>query len=157
MAKQKSEFGSGLVINLVKFSEHFFNDQAMNISIIHIFRDKLDNEAELRKYDKSVLEAVKFYKCFERGSYEENLSAMIILWANGATDHLYEIQTIGDKKIDKLIRKLQKDGLEMGHGFLKNKIYTFDDMDKLRQLTNNISILLDKKVLKLKNVDWGEF
>ena len=167
--KNKSEFGKGLVINLVKFTEHFSNDTIMRINNIRFYQSKSEKEKELimaenplPKYDygKKLRDDIKiFFSCEYQvyGNWREAISSMIGLWANGATDHLYEIKTPEDKGWDKirlLVEKLQSKGLAMGHGFT-NKIYEYKDVLELQKLIKKISILIDEK-LGLE-ADWGEW
>ena len=69
-------------------------------------------------------------------------------WANGATDHLYEIETPNGKKWDPIRQKvveLRDYGLEIGHGFT-SKQYTFEDTEKLFDLSNEIAFEIDKLI-----------
>ena len=167
----KSEFGKGLVINLVKFSEHFNyrGGYLSQIKSILLYLEKNKEERELiisdnpppnLDYGKDIKEEIKmFLKCYLSvfGSYEEAISQLIILWANGATDHLYDIEVPEGKewnKIRKLVNELQKKGLAMGHGFT-NKIYIYDDVLELWELVKKICILIDKKIGLIP--DWGKW
>lgn len=113
--EEKSEFGKGLVICLVKFAEHFM-----------LFGRQME------EYKKAGI---------------SNESSCIEVWANGASDHLYEIEIPPEWKnteIGTKVSELKNLGLEMGHGF-KCK-HTKKDVDKLFNLTQKIAILIDKKL-----------
>lgn len=166
-----SEFGKGLVICLVKFAEHFDNHFAEPISIANTYLSKTEKEKELMlssnppanldygfpymTFLRHFVDSIKFW-----GSEEKAFSDLITLWANGSSDHLYNIEVpkkLRNTKLGRKILLLQKLGLDMGHGkgLTGKKIYTFKDFKKLRELTREIALLLDKK-LGLK-ADLGEF
>jgi len=167
----KSEFGKGLVINLVKFSEHFNykGGYLRQIKSVLFYLEKNKEERDLMisddpppnlDYGKEIKEEIKmFLICYLKiwKSYEKAISQLITLWANGATDHLYEIEVPEGKewnKIRKLVSELQNKGLDMGHGF-KDKIYVYDDVLELWELVKKICILIDKKIGLKPN--WGEW
>jgi len=126
--KEKSQFGKGLVVCLVKFHQHFLPECLKEINIC---KDALSS----------------YY-----GNEEKALSRGINLWANGASDHLYEIEAPGGKEWNEVREKvkiLQDSGLEMGHGippFTKDIIYTFKDVERLRELTEEILIAVNNKL-----------
>ena len=130
---EKSEFGKGLVICLVKFAEHFM---------------KLQNDLETYK---------KMHKQNPKLFAE---SHAINMWANGASDHLYEIEVPEGKEWDSIRKKvlgLQKTGLDMGHGcgLMGTKKYTKEDVFKLMDLTREIALDIDKKLgLKAEIGQW---
>ena len=79
---------------------------------------------------------------------EEYISHEIELWANGASDHLYEIEVPDGKEWDsirKKVKKLQNKGLNMDHTF-REQIYTFDDLTELMKLTDDIALMIDRKI-----------
>jgi len=143
MTEIKSDFGKGLVICLVKFAEHFERDM--------IFLKIRDFEnGNLTDLDKQILEIY--------GSVEKLISHEIEMWANGASDHLYEIEVPKGKGWDKIrikVKELQEKGLNMGHGFHLSKIWKKEDLFELFNLTRDIALMIDKK-LGL-NPDVGEW
>jgi len=167
----KSEFGKGLIVNLVKFSEHFdckggYLNQIRNI-LLYLEKNKTerhlmisDNPPPELTYEKGTKEDIKmFINCYLKvhESYKKAISHLITLWSNGATDHLYEIEVPEGKewnKIRKLVAELKDKGLSMGHGF-NDKIYVYDDVLELWELVKKICILIDKRI-GLKP-DWGEW
>ena len=170
--KHKSEFGKGLVICLSKFYQHFGTD---SISRIYFYTKMMklseedrqevisDNPPSRLDYGREMNSMFKFFYTKEIpicGSYEEALSSQITLWANGASDHLYEIIVPKGKEwneIRTLAKELQNKGLDMGHGsgLLGKTSFTLKDLEYLRELTEKILLLVDLK-LGLK-ADWGSY
>lgn len=130
-----SEFGKGLVICLVKFSEHFErNNPLMSpLALRHgIWSDR----------DKEMCKDV-----FDNDK-EKYLSHVIGLWANGASDHLYEIEVPEGQEWNEIrnkVKELQDKGLEIGHGFT-GKTWTIIDFNNLISLTREIALMIDKKI-----------
>ena len=126
--KEKSQFGKGLLVCLVKFHQHFSPEYLKEINICK--------------------EALSSYY----GNEEKALSRGITLWANGASDHLYEIEAPEGKEWNEVREKvkiLQDSGLKMGHGiacYTKNIIYTLKDVERLRELTEEILIAVNNKL-----------
>jgi len=133
-----SDFGRGLVICLVKFSEHF-------MYLYYNWDVRVKHQIE---FDKM------FYKKYKEYSPPKDynkyaISNIITNWANGASDHLYEIEVPKGRqwsKIRKKVEELQDKGLDMGHGagFMNVKEYTRKDVDYLMELTREIALDVDK-------------
>jgi len=124
MLDEESQFGKGLVICLVKFAEHFMKIQS-----------NLDLYKQMREKNPDLFTE----------------SYAITMWANGATDHLYDIETPKGEEyndIRKKEKKLQEKGLEMGHGagIMGRTEYTLKDVKELMDLTREIALMLDKKI-----------
>lgn len=121
--KELSEFGEGFISCLVNFAGHFMNE---------IF----ENETEEQKK-----------KSIEIYHGEENyISHKIEIWANGATDHLYEIVAPEGKQwnaIREKVNLLKDRGLEMGHGYT-DKVWKPKDKQFLMDLTRKIAVETDK-------------
>jgi len=128
LKKEKSEFGKGLVVCLVKFHQHFSPEYLKEIDICK--------------------EALSSYY----GNEEKAISRGITLWANGASDHLYEIEAPEGKEWDEVreeVKTLQDSGLEMGHGiacYTKDIIYTLKDVERLRELSEEILMAVNNKL-----------
>jgi len=154
MKKEKNEFCRDLIVNLVKFYQHF--------------RDKYLKK-ERSEFGKGLVVClVKFYQHFSpeylreiyiyKGVFsshygeEKALSQGITLWANGASDHLYEIEAPEGKEWNETREKvkiLQDSGLEMGHGiarYTKGTIYTLKDVERLRELSEEILMAVNNKL-----------
>ena len=171
---EKSEFGRGLAICLTKFAEHFENHLARQINNVHLIYGKNGNRKELKKYDADVQRDVKlFERVYLRAEFgeharsvERQLSHLIELWANGASDHLYEIEvpkrwgarwalkrgrlgipypTRERTELWRLLGKLRSKGLRMGHGFT-GEVHTYADFTELQELNRKIALELDKKM-----------
>jgi len=125
--KEKSEFGKGLVVCLVKFYQHFSPEYLREIYICKGVFSSLYGE-------------------------EKALSRGITLWANGASDHLYEIGAPEGKEWNEIREKvkiLQDSGLKMGHGiacYTKDIIYTLKDVERLRELIEEILMAVNNKL-----------
>lgn len=167
--KNKSEFGKGFTYCLAMFVMHFENDMALKISRIQFVFSKEESERgkiltnnpeDFHNYgwNKDMVwwneHILPIY-----GSWEKALSSEIEMWANGASDHLYEIETPKQWKgtlIERKVKKLRNLGLEIGHGFT-GKLYTFEDFQLLTKLTSDIFKLTDKKLeVNQKNAQFGE-
>jgi len=125
--KEKSQFGKGLVVCLVKFHQHFSPEYLKEIYICKGVFSSLYGE-------------------------EKALSRGITLWANGATDHLYEIEAPEGKEWNEIREKvkiLQDSGLKMGHGiacYTKDINYTLKDVERLRELAEEILMAVNNEL-----------
>ena len=156
--KEESEFGKGLVVNLVKCAEHldFGNRHLRRVFAVDRWikggmKDELTS-------DSVDIEHFKRVELKVRGEPKRALSDVIELWANGATDHLYDMKvppSWKNKYVARQIRKLRDFGLTMGHGFT-DTVWTVDDITKLRTLVRKISLKVDKE-LGIKDGDWGHW
>lgn len=168
--KSCSEFGKGLVVCLAKLSEHFMDELGDFWIYDKWIKETKENQKLMLSsnppsnldYGKPHMENLRFF--VEKivpiyGSPERALSrGHITLWANGASDHLYEIEVPKGRSweaIRKLVKELQHKGLEMGHGFRNEKIYTMKDVDELKDLTRKIALMIDRKLgLKVELGKW---
>jgi len=121
----KSEFGKGLIICLVKFAEH-----------------AMEFQHTLEHYEKARIES-------EGNLFSE--SSAVGIWANGASDHLYDIEVPEGKdweEVKEKVEELRKEGLNMGHGdgLMGRKRYTSKDVTYLIGLTREIALMVDKKI-----------
>ncbi len=126
--KEESEFGRGLLVCLVKFYQHFSPEY---LEIINIYKEALASYC---------------------GDEKRALSRGITLWANGASDHLYEIEAPegkGWEEVRQKVKELQDSGLEMGHGidcYTRGTIYDLEDVERLRELTEEILTAVNNKL-----------
>jgi hypothetical protein len=157
-----SEFGKGLVVCLTKFAEHFENRWAEQISSVHTFYYIYKGDkAKLSELDRQIRRDAEDFEAVQLAVHknvDEALSSLIELWANGATDHLYDIEVPEDWKeneIGKKVAELQKLGLAMGHGFT-GKLWKYEDFLNLLKLTREIALMVDLR-LGLKNADLGQY
>ncbi len=131
--KAKTEFGKGLVTCLIYFAQHIGR---LN-ELWWIAADYEKNKILPEDWQKGL----EIWKTFEH-----LLSSKITSWANGATDHLYEIKvprTSAWREIRGKVKKLRDVGLEMGHGYV-GRNYTLKDVDELIKLISEIAIEIDK-------------
>lgn len=158
----KSEFGKGLAYNLVLFASHFENHMVSKIGrISFVLRKSREERAKIlcdvpdSSHNYGWNSEIKWW--FDKivphwKTPEKALSHEVTLWANGASDHLYEIQipeAWRRKSIGKKIAQLKELGLEMGHGLasLQNhNTYTADHVTELMTLTKDIAFLIDKEL-----------
>lgn len=172
MSKEKSEFGKGLVVCLAKFSEHFAEKSLRNIYFYKRCSEKSEEDQQKIRsenppgnldYGRDLNKGFDFWMSKMvpiHGSIKATISSDITLWANGASDHLYEIEVPGGKTWDKIraiVIELKDKGLDMGHGrgLMGGKRYTLLDVTELQNLTMKLLLLIDKK-LGLKP-DWGKW
>jgi hypothetical protein len=133
----KSEFGKGLVVCLLHFANHWSNDQMQGIWELE--RARRDKKPVPQKWVSSL----NIY-----GNIEDLISSKITTWANGATDHLYEMEVPKGTRWSSVAHKvelLKNEGLEMGHGFTGRK-YTADDMDSIIKRSKDIAFEIDKLI-----------
>ena len=167
----KSEFGKGFVVCLSKFYQHFGYDSLTNIrfceKMMKLSKEDIEkvisgNPPANLNYGTERSNAFKFFYTKEIsvwGSAEKAMNQKVSLWANGASDHLYEIEVPKGKRWDRFrepVKKLQNIALDMGHGAGLNgtKLYTLKNIDALQEVTEELLLLIDM-MLGLK-ADWGE-
>lgn len=121
--KGLSEFGKGFISCLINFAGHFMND---------LFR--VESEEAKKK-------SIEIW-----GTEERYISSQIEMWANGATDHLYELVVPEGEQwntIREKVKLLKDKGLEMGHGFT-GKTWKLEDKQFLIDLTREIAVETDR-------------
>ena len=75
----------------------------------------------------------------------KELSNLIEVWANGATDHLFEIEVpehLKGSELERKVNELKDLGISIGHGH-PNKLWRWNDFLKLMSLTFEIALLID--------------
>ena len=102
-----------------------------------------------------VICLVKFAEHFERYEHDREtwkkmggISSAVEMWANGATDHLYEIEVPNGEDWDAIrqrVRDLQDEGLRIGHGFT-GEDFNEGDVQSLINQTREICLLIDRKI-----------
>ena len=156
----KSEFGKGLVICLVKFSEHFESDMFQKVRQYARFLELTEEQQNKIRYSNPPdnLNYGSANKSFDWwmnkivpiwGTPKKTLSHEIEMCFSGASDHLYEIEVPKDKSWDSIrlkVNQLQDKGLEIGHGFNSKTIWKIEDMCELMDLTRKISLMIDKQI-----------
>ena len=158
--ENKSEFGKGFVYNLVLFAKHFENSSYERIRHAHFImsksreeRDKIlcDNLDPSHDYGKDATFWMRFFVEKETpiyGSEKKAMSHLLELWANGASDHLYDIEVperYRGTEVERLTLDLKSRALRMGHGFLLDKTWDYDeDLVWLIETTKKIGFLIDE-------------
>ena len=155
-----SEFGKGLIYPLVLFLEHCQNEQASSIGHKSFIMSKTEAEREEilspnprpeMNYGSWVKDIKWWYEHIVpiRGTAEKTLSSDIALWANGASDHLSELDDEANfmPELKEEIAELKSTGLEMGHGFTEyERMWTLADMQELHNKALHILYEIDKKI-----------
>lgn len=158
---EKSEFGKGLTVCLAKFLEHFGYEKLTRIYFIETYKNKPEVEQKAMVSDNppdnlnyGVLNGyLKFFVedivPIHKGNIDDALSHEIETWANGASDHLYEIEVPKGEDWDnirKMVEELKDKGLKMGHSLTKDTIWKVKDINELKELTLKILLEVDKKI-----------
>lgn len=158
----KSDYGKGLTYCLGLFAMHFNNETALRMANYHFVINHKEKDKILVNYPDDSHnygwnERVKWW--FDKivpiyGDEQRALRSEISTWANGASDHLYDLCTeSGNKKIDAKLRKIQNLGLKMGHGFIENEVFsTWENFMKLQDLTLECLRDIDRHLLKVEAI-----
>lgn len=120
--ESRSEFGAGLVVCLVKFSEHLANwaaqrymDAAWWAKLTPGERDAQAREAAKYPFGDAARRLAHAKSVFfDEAPSEERLSRALAMWANGASDHFYDLD---EEKAPPPLGALASLTLSMGHGF----------------------------------------
>ncbi|MFA5132892.1 MAG: hypothetical protein WC444_06225 [Candidatus Paceibacterota bacterium] len=138
--ENKSEFGKGCAYCLVLFANHFDNDMWHKVVEYNWAIQGKEVSKDAQWWLDNI---VPIYK----GDKAKALSSQIVSWANGASDHLYDLQIPQDgSELSDVLTEIRETGLKMGHGFLEPVTWTPDDMFKLRELTFKAATLIDQKL-----------
>jgi hypothetical protein len=161
---KQSDYGRGLIVNLIKFAEHLEDDRAQKIRNIWFWHNKLkEDDDDLKHYDIHLQRDVELFKKIElvvHKNFKKAFSSVVHMWIYGASDHLYDIEVpsrIGTK-LGKKIILLRHFGLELGHGkgLMGNRLCTIKDYERIVKMVKEIALLIDKDIFKLK-ADWGKW
>lgn len=155
-----SEFGKGVIICLAKFSEHLWNRWAENIIYTIRWQNMTDEERQNIHKEMEIHphgDASRHYGMIiaMEGSRFDNrdaVSSAMELWANGASDHFYDLER--DLCPPSLV-ELADLTLTMGHGFTGQK-WTEEDWKKIQKLWEDACYELDLQ-LGVENPDWGNY
>ena len=156
----KSEFGRGVVICLAKFSEHLFNPSAVTV-MNEIQGARLSpqqreiEQAEARQYphgDAAQQIASRMYSGFLGDLVTDPISQALERWANGASDHFYDLNA---DLAPAPLKELAELTLSMGHGFTGRR-WSEADWDRIHDLWEAACLALDQR-FGVKDPDWGEW
>lgn len=142
----QSEFGQGLVYNLVLFANHFSNETATGLGEKNRAIEQIEKD-EKKDWSKNTKYWLENMVPIYGNNKRKALSHEIEMWANGATDHLYEMEVPEDwdEGIGELVEELSSKGLRMGHGFTEAQ-WTMEDLNYLMKLTKKIARMIDEKL-----------
>jgi hypothetical protein len=154
---EPSEFGRGVVVCLAKFSEHLWNPAAVTVrNEIHAAAmtdaERTRQDAEARAHptgDAAQRLASRLYSRVLDKEPDAAISQALEMWANGASDHFYELDR---DRAPAALRELAELTLTMGHGF-SGRRWTAKDWDRIHELWQASCLALDRQ-LGLKP-DWG--
>jgi len=152
----KSEYGRGFIYNLLLFNAHFYNAKTERIEIYNFVMQMPPEEKEKVLRDNPDMQhnykwnkEVKFW--FDRivplcsNDEKRALADEIRAWANGAVDHLEELQIPEQWKnheIGELTQKMLKKAYVLT---LYDEVTkpTFKDFKELKNLTHKIALAID--------------
>ena len=167
-----SEFGKGFLYCLAMFITHFDNSTADRLNHIQFVMSKPQEERDLILIDNPddrhnygwnkdvkwwIEKIVPIY-----GNWERAFSSDLTTWANGSSDHLYELEcpeVYKGTEIEKKVEELRDLGLDMGHGrgLMGEAQYTWENFVYLKKLTAQIFKLVDEKLgVEVIEARWGE-
>lgn len=154
-----SEFGAGIVVCLVKFSEHmyehgFFSERTIR-DYAHLTEEELSRlRAEAARYPKgdAAAKLLRLSVIHEDiyGSKEVALSHLIEMWMNAASDHMYDL----DERAPEPLKELAALTLRIGHGF-SGETWTIEHVDKIRELWQAATLSVDRMIGL--EPDWGSY
>ena len=160
-----TEFGSGVVVPLAKFSEHLQNESENRVwSAIRWTKMSEDEKSKTRQeatiYPRGDAARQLSDVTVVLGSVESSLgwteekaiSQWIVVWMNGASDHFYDLDR---EKAPQSLIELADLCLEIGHGFDHGKTWDESTMKQIRDLWKKSCLEVDK--LLDVNGDWGEW
>jgi hypothetical protein len=125
-----SEYGAGIVVCLAKFTEHLWTREP-------------GSAGELSDLSRAIMRP---------GDTKAKLySHEVERWANGASDHFYDL----DERAPEPLKELASLTLRMGHGFT-GETWTADDMGRVRALWKESCLAVDE-MLGIEDPDWGRW
>jgi hypothetical protein len=144
---KESDFGAGFVYPLGLFIKHFDGHFAMLVeNYIEFLNMPIDKHDKFLKDNPEIEIYAGSSKNFH-DDYEHGLSRVIEMWANAASDHLYEMKLLSgklkDSKLADMIIDLTDTAITMGHGFT-NKMWTYKDYTNVKKLAFDILFETDK-------------
>jgi hypothetical protein len=154
-----SEFGAGLVVCLVKFSEHIWSWQEDGYRNALLWSRMNENQRAAALEDaarKPAGDNARRFGHIERmieiyGTIEKYISSSLESWANAASDHFYDIDR---GRAPKPLIELADLMLTMGHGFT-GQIWTEKDYNKAMDLWRESAMELDRRLGTKPN--WGNY
>ena len=155
----ESEFGSGIVVCLAKFSEHLSNHMYERVSRAIWWSEASEEKREAQRKEANIYphgDAAQRIRDAESAlrvgeTPEQAISESIMMWMNGASDHMYGVDR--DVAPPALVA-LADLTLAVGHGFTEI-VWTKETVEKIRQLWQDACLEVDA-LLGVK-ADWGQW
>lgn len=176
LREKQSEFGAGLVVCLVKFTEHLWTDRDRPVYVydrwINMDAKRRDKErAEAEQFPRGDaaerMRMVERFKHDEEGFYrypslaagcstpqEYAMSQAIHMWANAAGDHFFDLD---EQRAPQSLRDLADLMIRMRNTHLTDEptAWTVEHLDRVRGLWKQSCIDLDRMLGTVPN--WGEY
>lgn len=157
--KEPSEFGRGVVVCLAKFTEHLANRQAVSVANEIRYRRMTDEEkaTEVREAeqhprgDAAQRIASRLYSGILASLTRDAVSESLERWANGASDHFYDLDR---ERAPTPLCELADLTLDMGHGF-RGQTWTEGDWTRIHDLWRAACLAVDEKLGAAP--DWGKW
>jgi hypothetical protein len=153
----ESDFGSGIVVCLAKFSEHLSGHGASPMQNERLIRKVAEaqsmNEIRQLRRDGHYISDYEFDQpgvLFEEAR-DASVSHSIEMWMNAASDHFYDL----DEKAPVPLQELASLTLRIGHGFT-GETWTTETIDEIRRLWRESCIAVDA-MLGVEEPDWGKW
>jgi hypothetical protein len=144
-----SEFGSGVVVPLVKMTEHFHDARAGRLRRALLWR-QMSPSARLEIIEQKLPEFEDLIAKTRVIDIEEIISAETVIWANSASDHLMDLNL---EKAPESLKKLREITLRLRYADFSAHI-SDTQWGEIRQLWKQAAMDIDE-ILGM-NPDWGE-
>jgi hypothetical protein len=146
-----SEFGSGVVVCLAKFSEHMMDWRAKQVydTIEWMKMSPAEKQYEIRyAANRGNQHAAKIVEAGDNDS----LSQMIWLWMNAAADHLRHLD---EAHAPAPLSELRAFTLHIGHD-MQMEGWDAATVERIRDLWKESCLAVDR-MLGVENGDWGQW
>lgn len=167
-AAMPSEFGRGIVIPLVKFSQHLGYGETYHSAITAGWRwlemtpeekqQKIQESEEYPRGDAAgfmqSLGVAEIYTEAVSNTPEHAISRMLEMWMYAAADHFYEL----DDKAPQALKDLASLALRMGRpwGGDIGKVWGKEDYDRIFDLWKEATLQVEAQ-LGVRDAAWGEW
>lgn len=153
--KTESEFGSGVVVCLAKFSEHMGNRQAHDVyNIVGWLKQTPEKQKEWEDGNPDMKRSIEIYRCFgQLGVGEGHGLSRLIWWMNGASDHFYDLD---EERAPQPLRELKSLTLLIGHGNDAPGDLDPEHVDKIHKLWKESCLAVDRQ-LGVEDPEWGQW
>lgn len=148
-----SEFGSGVVVPLVKFSEHIGDVSARRVekAIRWVGTDPMDREKIMANPDPEWTLVLALDE--QAASSEKMLDDLISLWAYAASDHLFELDR---SKAPESLIELAALMMDLRFPSVDGSLRGEEEWLRMLALWSSAAMDLDE-MLGVQRADWGEW